>query len=187
MKPFITFAALACALAAAPVAAQDAPAHATSVSLGVGGGLTLGVWREASPRVRAGIEAGTRLERTAGDGREDDFTSLAVQPAIKVFSGTTGAVRPYTLAALYAQQSRRRSANEEFDAETEYRYTEAGARLGVGLEWAPASRVAIGGHVGVEGGYLSSEQRNSSPDEERTSDGWTLSTVSSGVVVHLFF
>jgi uncharacterized protein YfiM (DUF2279 family) len=67
-KAFIPLAALACALAAAPAAAQDAPAGPTSLSLQLGGGYAVGVWRDVPPRMRAGIGVGTSVSRTAGDG-----------------------------------------------------------------------------------------------------------------------
>jgi hypothetical protein len=188
VKRITTFAALACALAAAPAAAQDqqdAPAGPMSVSLDVGGGYLVGVWRQTSPRVRAGIEVGTTVSRVAGDGGEEDFTSVHVQPAVKLFSGA-GAVRPYTLLALYAQQSGQRFRDDDFVQETEVRRREVGARVGVGLEWRPISRVGVGGHVGAGAGYLESLMEGGSAGEE-TKDGWTASTFSSGIVIHLFF
>ena len=61
VKIIIPVAALACALAAAPVHAQDAPAHATSVSLDLGGGTAVGLWRddkESVSRPRAAVRPG---------------------------------------------------------------------------------------------------------------------------------
>lgn len=186
MKPFIPFVALACALAAAPAAAQDTPAGPTSVSLQLGGGYAVGVWRDASPRLRAGIELGTSVVRLAGDGAEDDYTSYFVQPSVKLFSAADGPVRPYTMVGVYAQGYGQRSENSEIPAESEFSRRELGARVGVGMEWMPVSRVGVGGHVGVGGGYMESRS-GSSFGEDQVADGWTAATFTSGVVVHLFF
>ena len=185
VKIIIPVAALACALAA-PLAAQDAPAHTTSVSLNVGGGTYVGLWRDVSPRVRAGVEVGTELSRIAGDDGEEDYTSVLVQPAVKVFSAADGDLRPYTLLALYAQQYGQRQENADPSFENEYRRRELGARVGVGLEWTPASRVTVGGHVGASAGYLDATTQ-STLGEDGDADGWAARTFSSGIVVHLFF
>jgi hypothetical protein len=138
----ISAAVLASMLAAAPSSAQDAaapvqPAGRTAASLEVGGGYVVGLWRQASPRMRAGIEVGTTVSRAEEDGTEEAFTSFAVRPTVRLFSGAEGAVRPYTLVGAYAEGYRRRSASEEFDAEQVYGTTEVGARIGAGVEWLP--------------------------------------------------
>lgn len=186
VKIIIPVAALACALAAAPVHAQEAPAHATSVSLDLGGGTAVGLWRDVSPRVRAGLEVGTDLSRIASDEGEEDYTNVLVQPAVKIFSAADGDLRPYTLLALYAQQYGQRQENADPSFENEYRRRELGARVGVGLEWTPASRVAVGGHVGASAGYLDATTQSTLGDDD-DADGWAARTFSSGIVVHLFF
>ncbi|HEX6042574.1 hypothetical protein [Longimicrobium sp.] len=185
MKPIIPFAALACALAAPPAAAQDAP-RATSVSLGIGGGTSVGLWRDLSPRVRAGVEAGTDVSRLEGDDGGEDYTSFFVEPTLKIFSGADGDLRPYTLVGVYGQQYGQRYENVDPDAESEWRRRELGARVGLGLEWAPISRVAIGGHVGASAGYLESVNESTLSDDSKA-DGWAVRTFSSGLVAHLFF
>jgi hypothetical protein len=57
-----------------------------------------------------------------------------------------------------------------------------GAELGVGLDWFPARRVSIGGHVGVRGFAGSLEV---SDDAEQDFTG--ISTLNSGIRVHLYF
>lgn len=190
MKRLIAFAALACALAAAPAVAQDTapvqPAGSTAVSVDVGGGYVVGLWRQTSPRVRAGIEVGTQLERRDGDDdAEQDYSAYVVRPSVKLFSGGEGAVRPYTLVGLYVEGFRNR-ARDPADAESVSRATEVGGRVGVGLEWMPMRRVAIGGHVGVSGGYVS-ERYEFAGGDERKSDGWSASTFASGIALTLFF
>jgi hypothetical protein len=187
VKPIIPFAALACALIAAPAAAQDDAPRATSISLDLGSGAAIGVWRDVSPRVRAGVEVGTSLTRLEGeDGGNDDYTTFFVEPALKIFSATGGDLRPYTLVGVYAQQYGQRQSSSDPDWESEWYRREVGARLGLGLEWSPASRVGIGGHVGVSGGYLKSSNETTLGEDTRA-DGWAFSTLNSGVVVHLFF
>jgi hypothetical protein len=188
----ISAAALACLLAAAPSSAQDAaapvqPAGGTAASLEVGGGYVVGLWRQASPRMRAGIEVGTTLSRAEDNGTEEAFTSFAVRPTVRLFSGAEGAVRPYTLVGAYAEGYRRRSASEEFDAEQVYGTTEVGARIGAGVEWLPVSRLAVGGHVGVRGGYLRDTIRTASGAADRELDGWSAGTFTSGLALTLFF
>jgi hypothetical protein len=186
VKPFIPFVALACALAAAPAAAQDAPAGPTSLSLQLGGGYAVGVWRDLSPRMRTGIEVGTSVSRIAGDGTEEDYTNYTVQPTLKLFSGADGSLRPYAMLGLYAQGYGQRAENTDVPAESEFSRREVGARVGVGMEWMPVARVGVGGHVGVGGGYMESRSGGSFGDD-RIADGWTAATFSSGIVVHLFF
>lgn len=186
MKLIIPFAALACAVATAPAAAQDAE-RATSVSLGLGGGPSIGLWRDVSPRVRAGVEVGTNLSRLQGDDGEDDFTNVTVQPSVKIFSAGEGDVRPYTLVGLYASQyGQRQESTTGAGFESEFRRREVGARLALGLEWTPLRRVAVGGHVGVGAGYLEST-RESTIGDDSAADGWAFNTFGSGIVLHLFF
>lgn len=179
--------ALACVLAAAPAAAQDAgaPAGSTAISVDVGGSYVLGLWRQMSPRSRAGIEVGTTVSRAEGGGREQDFDSYTVRPTIKLFSGGDGALRPYTLVGAYVEGYRQRSAREDIDAESVYSTTEAGVRAGVGMKWMPVSRLAVGGHAGVRGGYLKTTQDNSIDEQDLT--GWSVGTFTSGIVLSLFF
>lgn len=180
--------AVACLLAAAPAAAAaqdaDTPAGSTAVSLDVGSGYVVGLWRDLSPRIRAGVELGTSVSRTEGDGREQGLTSYAVRPTLKLFSAAEGTLRPYTLVGAYAEGFRQRT---ELDSDTEFvsGSTEVGARAGVGLEWKPVSRLAVAGHAGVRGGYLATTQENGIDDQELT--GWSAGTFTSGIVLTLFF
>lgn len=186
MKPIIPLATLACAVAAAPAAAQAAE-RATSVSLDLGGGPAIGLWRDVSPRVRAGVEVGTSVSRLAGDDGEEDFTNVSVQPSVKIFSTGEGDVRPYTLVGLYASRyGQRQASSTDPGFENEFRRREVGARLGLGLEWTPLRRVAVGGHVGVGAGYLESRSESSIGDDH-SADGWAFNTLGSGIVLHLFF
>lgn len=189
MRQITTLTALACALAAVPAAAQDdsapvQPAGTTAVSLEAGSGYVVGLWRQTSPRVRAGIEVGTNLSRAGDDEREEDFTSYVVRPTVKLFSSTDGAVRPYTLVGAYAEGFRRRSAFEESDDQV-YGTTEIGARVGAGMEWLPVSRLAVSGHVGVRGGYYKDTASAGSLD--RDLEGWSAGTFTSGLSLTLFF
>ncbi len=190
MKRLSLLSGLACVLAAAPAVAQDdaapAPAGSTAVSLEAGSGYVVGLWRQTSPRVRAGIELGTTLSRAQGDDNEEDFTSFVVRPGVKLFSAGEGAVRPFTLLGAYAEGYRRRSVAEgEFSSDQVFQATEVGARVGAGVEWMPVSRLAIGGHAGVRGGYLRETTRSGSVDREL--DGWSAGTFTSGLSLTLFF
>lgn len=176
-------------LAAAPLTAQDGAAPAdlagrNAVSLDVGGGYVVGLWRQATSRVRVGIEAGVTTTRTEGDEAEDEYTDVVVQPSVKFFSAAEGSIRPYTLVGVYGAHSRQRSGGGAF--ESGISRTEAGARAGVGLEWMPVDRVAVGGHVGVRGGWARRSFERGS-DDQSTADGWSAATFTSGVVLTLFF
>jgi hypothetical protein len=183
-------AALACMLAAAPAAAQDAaapvqPAGSTAISLDVGSGYLVGLWRQLSPRTRAGVEVGAAVSRTEGDDREQDLVNFVVSPTVKLFSGADGALRPYTLVGVYVQGFGQHQDSDGTGPEYANTSTEAGARAGVGLEWMPLSRLAVGGHVGVRGGYLRATQESNGTEQEQT--GWSAGTFSSGIVLTLFF
>jgi hypothetical protein len=189
LRQITTLTALACALAAVPAAAQDdsapvQPAGATAVSLEAGNGYVVGLWRQTSPRVRAGIEVGTTLSRAGDDVRDEDFTNYVVRPTVKLFSSTDGAVRPYTLVGAYAEGYRRRLGFGESDDQV-YSTTEIGARVGAGMEWLPVSRLAIGGHVGVRGGYYKNTTDAGSLDLDL--EGWSAATFTSGLSLTLFF
>jgi len=177
-------------LAAAPAAAQDAdapgqPSGSTAISLDVGGGYALGLWRQLSPRTRAGVEVGAAISRAEGEGREQDLVNFAVRPTVKLFSAADGALRPYTLVGVYAEGFGQNVESGGAGGEYSTTSTELGARAGVGLEWMPVRRLAVGGHVGVRGGYLRTTQENGSDEQELT--GWSASTFTSGIVLTLFF
>lgn len=183
--------ALACALATAPAAAQDTPAPvqpagATVVSLEAGNGYVVGLWRQTSPRLRAGIELGTALSRIEDEDNEEHFTNFVVRPGVKLFSAADGTVRPFTSLGAYAEGYRRRTVSEGvFESDQVTQATEVGARVGVGVEWMPVSRLAIGGQVGVRGGFLRETVRSGSL--ERELDGWSAGTFTSGLALSLFF
>ena len=183
---------LACMLAAAsaPAAAQDAgtpvePAGSTVVSLEAGNGYVLGLWRQLSPRTRAGVEAGATVSRAEGDGREQDLVNFAVRPTVKLFAGADGAVRPYTLVGAYVEGFGQRVETSGAGGEFSTTGTEAGLRAGAGLEWMPVPRLAVSGHVGLRGGYLRTTQASGSAEQELT--GWSAGTFTSGFSLSLFF
>lgn len=177
---------LAAAAPAAPIAAQTAEAGgATAVSLEAGNGYVLGLWRQLSPRTRAGVEVGAALSRAEGDGREQDVANFALRPTLKLFSAADGAVRPYTLVGAYVERSGQKVQQSGAGGEFSTTSTEAGARAGVGLEWMPVRRLAVSGHVGVRGGYLKTAQTSGGTEQELT--GWSAGTFTSGFSLSLFF
>jgi hypothetical protein len=183
---------LAALLAAAlPATAQEAvqdttprpeePARATSISL-TGFGNTIGLWRDLSPRMRAGVEVGGYVGSAESDAAEQSSNSLLIRPSVMLFSGE-GAVRPYTTVGLFVQRYAQESEHDNPDASFRDEHTDLGAQAGVGLEWRPASRATIGGHVGISGSFGHSESGTigGNPAE---ADGWTVGTFSSGITVH---
>lgn len=191
------FAVLACALAAAPAAAQDsvvvqdaapqeAPAGPTSISLTLDGGGTVGLWRQLSPRVRAGVEVGTSISSSTVEIGELESTGISVQPSVKIFSSAGGSVRPYTTLGVFAGFAKSEADADDNSFDSEISTRSLGANAGVGLEWMPVPRVAIDGHVGVAAGYAKQRLEHPSDDTDEA-EQWNVGTFNSGIVIHLFF
>lgn len=197
MRHVTLLAALACALSAAPALAQQAQdtttqdelAGRTSISFGLNGGGEIGLWRQLSPRTRLGIEVGTGILRSQDDDNDQRTDNISIQPSVMLFGGVPGTVRPYTIVGMHLQQYSQRSEQEDPEIRAESRIRSAGVRAGAGLEWRPASRVAIGGHVGLAASFSRQTLEYESPTtaDEDSADSWTFGTFSSGVSLHLFF
>jgi opacity protein-like surface antigen len=143
------------------------------------------VWRDLSPRVRAGVEIGGSVGRGEGDATESRSHNLVIRPSVMMFSGQ-GALRPYTTVGVFMQQYSMETDQDLPFGSFRNEQTDLGAQAGVGLEWRPASRVAVGGHVGISG-YHSSQESGNPEGDLSESDGWTVGTFNSGIAIHLFF
>lgn len=184
-----TFLAALLAAAALPAAAQDtipaaeAPARVNSFSLNFGYGNAIGLWRDLSPRVRAGVELGGYVARAETDETEHNNHGLIFRPSVMLFSGE-GALRPYTTVGVFVQRYSQEVEQDEGGFRNDQ--TDVGAQAGVGLEWRPASRVTVGGHVGISG-YRTSVESGDPFTDLAQADGWNLGTFNSGIALNLFF
>lgn len=188
-----TFAAAAAALALAlPAAAQEGTAATgASILLNVGAEPTVGLYTFVSPTLQIGIELGASLVELSDDETEEsqEESSVRIAPALKVYTGAAGAFRPYAFVSPFVELGQTTQEaqflDETFEVVVDTRTF--GGEVGFGLDWFPASRVSVGGHVGLGGGFTSVESEEDFGEEPINLDGTFLSTLTSGVRVQLYF
>ena len=157
-----------------------------SVSLSTQGDATVGLWTRLSPRTDLGLNVGVTLSSQEQGDIETDQWNVQVEPALKLYAGQQGAFRPYTYASLIAVFSSQEQTNSVAPGgSATFKQRGGGASVGIGLDWLPASRISIGGHVGVQGLYrdLSAEFSN---EQEEEGEGWSVGTFNSGIRIHLY-
>lgn len=159
------------------VTAQDAPSALErpdhSILLGVGETTNLGYWMRVGDRTDAGVEGGFSIVEEGGS----DATAIAASLSLKRYwSPAESTVAPYSILGIRAL-----STDGLISESREY-----GAFGGVGLDWFPAQRVSIGGHLSLR----ASLTRRTSPlfaGGEEDHNGWMVRTVSSGIRLQLYF
>lgn len=188
-----TLAAAAAALALAlPAAGQETvqPAGA-SIVLNVSAEPTVGVYTFLSPTLQLGVELGASLAEVSDAETESsqEEWSVRVAPALKLFTAAEGSFRPYVFLSPFFELGQASEEVELFDETVEIAVDTrtVGGELGFGVDWFPASRISIGGHVGFGGGLTNVEADDDFEGEAIDIDGTFLSTFTSGVRVHLYF
>lgn len=175
--------AVGCALTATLAQTQaDASVGARAkhfIVLDVGSNTALGVG------LRAGERTDVLLE---GSGRyEDDGVTLvrtaSLRPAIRRYWGPIDrSVAPYLLLGLKAEWIR-------FESGLNIRHVtrRLGGMAGLGVDWFPAQRVSVGGHIGVEALAVRREGPVFQPPRGEVFTGQDIGTFASGVRFRLFF
>lgn len=171
-------------------AAQETQATAResrSISLGVDEGIEIGYWTRLSERYDLGLNVGLAYETLDDDTGEQSLTTLSLEPAIKRYAAADGPFLPYGYGSVFASYGRLSSAAtaDGGSATVTSEQTRYGASAGFGLDWFPARRVSLGGHVGVTAGYQSNDLEGSF--EDQTADGFFINTFTSGIRAHLYF
>lgn len=191
MKTITTVAALATALAVAPAAgAQEVAAGPErgrySISVAAQGDVGVGVWTRLSDRTDLGLNLVFNYNRFGIEDDDQTTRDLRVEPAFKHYLGSRDGFAPYAFGSFFASTGEQTQAGVGDETIT---VTErlAGVSAAVGIDWFPARRVSIGGHVGLAGGVQDLAAENSAFPTELEGDGWFASTFNSGVVVHLYF
>ncbi len=160
----------------------------TSISVGAGSGIEVGLWRRVSPRASVGLEVSAFSRSSeyqfpdSGDELENEERLVTVGPALKVYTGPGGAFLPYGYASAFLQFGSTRYQPLVGEAQ-EADLSGFGGQVGLGVDWFPVQRVSIGGHVGVEGFSSSREEDDSDVREDVTRFG----TFNSGIRVQLYF
>lgn len=168
IRTLVVLPALAAALAAAPVRAQDAPADsappppnglrqgAWSLTFQfptVGGGELgeLGAWKMVDARTNLGISlSATLTDRSREtDGHEDSevHTSVALGLNARRYAATARRVAPYVQARLAAGRGHTRRTGDGVDGTV--RAVFASATAAAGAEWFPTPQFSVAGHTGV--------------------------------------
>lgn len=190
MKTTAATLALALSLAAASTArAQDAAAGPergrTSISVTAQSSPVVGIWTRLSDRTDVGLNVGLAYARF---GIEDDDQSerlVRVEPALKRYLGARDGFAPYARVALFGELGEEEQEEEGTTFTVEQR--SFGGSAAFGVDWFPARRISIGGHVGLSAGVQDFSASASEFDAEVEGDGLFAGTFSSGLVVHLYF
>lgn len=170
-------------------AADSAGTHRTALSLGIGSTTTIGLWRRVAPNVEVGLEvAGSHSESRSANEAHDRSTIVAVQPAVKLYSGPVGPVRPYAYGeagvAFVVDHAEIQPGTSLVPVERRDRGLNAA--VGLGLEWSPVDRITLGGHAGVGAAWLR-DTNQVGDDPETVSHTTSFGTFTSGVRVQLYF
>ena len=183
------------AVAAAAVVATGAAAQETSagergsrsISVDVGEQSSVGLWFRMSDRADLGLQLGaTRVNLSDDDDTvEQTGTQFEVGPAVKLYTAPQGAFQPYTFLGAFFRYAESETSFEGFGDATSIE-REFGGRVGVGLDWFPASRISVGAHVGVEGALLNGDIGDEDTGETVGVEGSAFRTFTSGIRVHLY-
>jgi hypothetical protein len=160
--------------------------RAPSIALAAGGGQTVGVWLPMGERLQAGAEVGVGWNRRGGtEGGADPSNQWGANLSLLVkapMTGPEGELVPYFVAGPQVGVARGSQVSQES--------TQFGAIAGFGLDWFPAPRVSVGGHIGarVAGRRIRHPGTDPFGNPTTLSDrtDWSLATLSSGIRVHLY-
>jgi len=200
LRTFVPLAA-ALVLAAGTAAAQGTDTamvaetpHDNSIAVELNSSPGIGVWHRFSPGVEAGLELSARRftsSTTVGETTAQELrtTSVSVGPALKLYTGTAGPLRPYVYGSAGVSFVRVRtegtggSGGDQVDTQSGHGFNGA---LALGLEWSPVRRVTVGGHAGIQGAWGTSSQDYASGNDFENEET-QVGTFTSGLRVQLYF
>lgn len=174
---------VASALVASLAQAQDAPTVGARakrfIVLDVGQSTAVGVGLRASARTDVELEVSGRFI-------DDEVTSqriVLLRPTLKRYLGpTTRSVGTYLVFGLRAEW-----VESDSDFAPNASSLRFGGLAGVGVDWFPAQRVSVGGHIGVEALAVRRDVPAIPPGGGDERNGYEIGTFASGVRFRLFF
>lgn len=213
MKSFISFAALACALAAVPALAQDAPPADTtpapnglrkgtwSLSFsapgynGSGERAEFGVWEMVGARTNLGLTLEVNVygrDREGNDEGADQTeasTSVQLGANLRRYVSTARSVAPFVQGRVFGRGFYTR--RDALGYEETIRGVSGGLEGSVGVEWFPVRQFSVAGHTGARlfMGRLEQDQDYPDDDTERAADYRDVSfqTFTSALSVQIYF
>lgn len=142
-----------------------------------------------STAVGVGLRAGARTDvelEVSGRFIDDEVTSqriVLLRPILKRYVGSTArSVAPYVVFGLRAEWVESDSDFAPDDSSLRF-----GGLAGVGVDWFPAQRVSVGGHIGVEALSVRRDLPAIPPGGGEERNGYEIGTFASGVRFRLFF
>lgn len=182
---------------AAPAIAQmGVPSGRTAASLELHGSSTirLGLWRVLSERIALGAEVGfgffdgTEDEMTTGSTEtrktDTDIFEFEVGGSVKAYLAESHGIAPY----VYVHGGYRATdfeANLTPGPEFGQEFSGFVGRGALGVDWFPNDRVSVGGYAGLR--YASASGDATSVNTTREIDQSSLQTISSGIILKLYF
>lgn len=121
------------------------------------------------------------------DNNRGGSQSYQLSPGIKHYLTPEKTISPYLYGAIIGRYAENSSDNTSSRWRTEM-YT-VGVQGGIGLEWFPVQSLSIAGHVGAVAHYEKNRSRSSSGEfsSSRNDEGFTIGTISSGILLNLYF
>lgn len=192
MKKWVCLQLLCLIVMVQPALAQEVKARGSeAITMGANrDSASIGYWHKLSDADSLGGDF-TFIYR---DHNRNESQSYQFSPGIKHYLLLEKAVSPYLYGALigmYGETSTKSSFRSENYA--------LGVQGGIGLEWFPVQRVSIAGHVGIIAEYEKNRFRNSSAgftnngndvgvlSDTTNDEGFTIGTISSGILLNLYF
>jgi len=121
------------------------------------------------------------------DHNHNDSQTYQLSPGIKHYFLPEKAVSPYLYGAIIGKYGNNKSDQAGPTTRTET-YT-ACVQGGIGLEWFPTQSLSIAGHAGAIAQYERTHSTNTSgPFSSSSNDeGFVIGTISSGILLNLYF
>lgn len=212
MKRITTFAALACALAAVPAAAQDDPVFtvtvdttpappnglakgAWSLSFAAFGGerAEFGVWEMIGSRTNLGLSLevnafGRERDLDGSEETTEATTSVGLGVNVRRFLATERRVAPFVQGRIFGRGSYTRRESGDFEEVTRGR--NVGAEAGVGAEWFPVRQFSVSGYTGARFTAGRYEVEQEDPEGETVEAAYNdggFQTFTSALSVHIYF
>jgi len=201
IRTILATAALALA-AAAPVLAQETPEapaslvrgkHAFSFDVPPSGGGAVGGWVSLRDRTQLGLRLGLNLHE-GHDTSDDSITSRRQQQGfaqvgleLRRFHPVSANVAPFVSATVFSGYARQHVTQGGNAARQTF--WNAGAGIGVGVEWFPVPAVSLGGRLGLDASYGHSRIRSDFGGTESvsTSNSFDLNTGTSALSLKIYF